>query len=87
MFDDVVDVWEYRLALPSSDFAGQVVSKSIMTVISFGIHAGSFRSERRDYWLYFVADELMQWGEAGDRSKDADRIYELRFRPALGIPR
>jgi hypothetical protein len=32
------------------------------------------------YWLYFVNDTLVQWGQAGDWSKEADRIYEVRFR-------
>jgi hypothetical protein len=32
------------------------------------------------YWLYFVNDELAQWGRAGDWSQEADRIYEVRFR-------
>jgi hypothetical protein len=32
------------------------------------------------YWLYFVNDTLVQWGKAGDWQKEADRIYEFRFR-------
>ena len=32
------------------------------------------------YWLYFLNDELAQWGRPGDWSKEADRIYELRVR-------
>ena len=32
------------------------------------------------YWLYFYDDKLVQWGEAGDWQKEADRIYEVRFR-------
>lgn len=31
------------------------------------------------YWLYFADDKLVQWGEAGDWKKEADRIYEFRF--------
>jgi hypothetical protein len=34
------------------------------------------------YWLYFYDDKLVQWGEAGDWRKEADRIYEYRFGPA-----
>jgi hypothetical protein len=33
-----------------------------------------------DYWLYFCDDRLIQWGEAGDWRREADRIYEIRFR-------
>lgn len=32
------------------------------------------------YWLYFYDGKLVQWGEAGDWQKEADRIYEMRFR-------
>jgi len=32
------------------------------------------------YWLYFCDGNLVQWGEAGDWEKEADRIYEMRFR-------
>ncbi len=32
-----------------------------------------------NYWLYFVDDHLVQWGQAGDWRKEADRIYEIRF--------
>jgi hypothetical protein len=40
-----------------------------------------------DYWLYFVDNRLVQWGEAGDWQKEADRIYELRFKPWLTSPK
>ncbi|MDR7468345.1 MAG: hypothetical protein QN176_13795 [Armatimonadota bacterium] len=38
-------------------------------------------SKRRPtfYWLYFYNGKLVQWGEAGDWKREADRIYELRF--------
>jgi len=32
------------------------------------------------YWLYFYDGKLVQWGEAGDWQREADRIYEMRFR-------
>jgi len=32
------------------------------------------------YWLYFNDGKLVQWGEAGDWGREADRIYEMRFR-------
>jgi len=35
------------------------------------------------YWLYFYDDKLVQWGEAGDWRKEADRIYEFRFGTAV----
>jgi hypothetical protein len=35
--------------------------------------------ENQTYWLYFVEDRLVRWGQAGDWAKEADRIYEVRF--------
>ena len=32
------------------------------------------------YWLYFYDGRLVQWGAAGDWQKEADRIYEMRFK-------
>jgi len=32
------------------------------------------------YLLLFCENKLVSWGEAGDWRKEADRIYEMRFR-------
>jgi hypothetical protein len=32
------------------------------------------------YWMYFYDGKLVQWGEAGDWQREADQIYEMRFR-------
>lgn len=32
------------------------------------------------YWLYVYDGKLAQWGQAGDWSRAADAIYEMRFR-------
>jgi len=34
----------------------------------------------QEYWLYFLDDELAQWGRPGDWLKEADRISEFRVR-------
>ena len=78
-FDQVVEVWEYKLAMPSQETVGTVVGKSMYTVLTLGVGAATFRGERKEYWLYFVQDELVRWGEAGDWSKEPDRIYEINF--------
>jgi hypothetical protein len=33
-----------------------------------------------EYWMYFYSGKLVQWGEAGDWKREADRIYEIRYR-------
>ncbi len=84
-FGQVIEVWEYRLALPSSDSAGQIIGKSAITVITFGMGAASFKGERRDYWLYFFENKLAQWGQAGDWRREADRIFEFNFNPSPAL--
>lgn len=78
-YGQIVEVAEYRLTLPSNDGAGTIVGKSALTVLTFGMGAASFKGEQRDYWLYFYDGKLVQWGQAGDWRREADRIYEFRF--------
>ena len=33
-----------------------------------------------EYYLYFLNDRLEKWGRPGDWSKEADQIYEIRYR-------
>ncbi len=40
----------------------------------------------RDYWFYFLRDELVQWGEAGDWSREPDRIHHFDFEPHPTAP-
>ena len=81
-FNQVIEVWEYTLALPSTDSAGQVVGKSAFTCITFGMGAATFRPEKKNYWLYFLDNKLVQWGEAGDWRKEPERIYDFNFNPS-----
>lgn len=32
------------------------------------------------YWLYFLNDQLKQWGRPGDWQREADHIYEIRVK-------
>jgi len=34
---------------------------------------------KKNYYLYFLDDELVQWGRPGDWEKEADKIYEIRI--------
>lgn len=74
-----IEVWEYRLALPSDDSPGEVVAKSVLTVFTLGMGAVTFDNEQRDYWLYFLDEELVKWGQAGDWQTESKNIYEIRF--------
>jgi len=40
----------------------------------------AFHGWKTPYWMYFYNGRLVQWGEAGDWKREADRIYEIRFR-------
>jgi hypothetical protein len=81
-YNQVVEVWEYTLALPSKDSTGEIAGKTAITIISCGMGAVAFRPEKKDYWLYFLDDKLVQWGEAGDWKKEPERIYEFNFNPS-----
>ncbi len=72
-----VEVWEYQLST-----TGQSAQKVGLGALTMGMSLlipdrnqvlGSY------YWLYFVNDRLVQWGQAGDWQREADRIYEIRF--------
>jgi hypothetical protein len=80
-YGQVIEVWEYHLAVPSDDSAGQVISKSVVTLSTAGYGAKEFVGDRKDYWLYFLNDELVQFGEAGIWAQERDRIYEFNFLP------
>jgi len=43
-------------------------------------YSGSEDRLKKDYYLYFLDDELVQWGRPGDWEKEADKIYEIRIR-------
>jgi hypothetical protein len=79
-YGQTVEVVEYKLAMPTDETVGSVVGKSALTVLTLGMGAVMFKGERRDFWLYFHDGKLVQWGQAGDWRKEADRIYEYRFR-------
>lgn len=85
--DQSIGVWEYRLALPSDDPAGQILGKTALTVLTLGIGAAAFKGKRKDYWLYFLDAKLAQWGEAGDWEKEPGRIYEFNFNPSPTLNR
>ena len=75
-FDQPVEALEYRLALPED--AGANVA---FTTATFEVGAFVHR-DIKNYWLYFVEDKLVHWGEAGDWGREASQIYEFQFNPS-----
>jgi len=82
-YEQVVDVWEYTVALPNQDTAGQAAGKAAITVLTFGAGAVLYEGQLQPYWLYFLNDELTRWGAAGDWSTEPQRIYEFKFEPSV----
>jgi len=35
---------------------------------------------KKDYYLYFLDDKLVQWGRPADWQKEADQIMEIRIK-------
>lgn len=80
-YNQVIEVWEYTFALPSKDSTGQTAGKVALTVLTLGIGAATFRHDTKDYWLYFLDNTLVRWGEAGDWEREPERIYDFNFDP------
>jgi hypothetical protein len=40
----------------------------------------AFYGRETPYWFYFYNGKLVQWGQAGDWQREAEKIYEMRFR-------
>jgi len=79
-YNQTIEVWEYRL---SKSQAGKFWGNLCVSIISFGAFAPTAyedsKSDIRNYWLYFYDGKLVQWGQAGDWEKEADRIYKINF--------
>ncbi len=78
-YAQIIEVWEYTLALRTDESKGAMVGKTALTVIKAGASALGVKWVRKDYWLYFYDDTLVRWGEVGDWSQEIDRIYEYKF--------
>jgi len=78
-YAQIIEVWEYTLALPEDESEGSGIEKRVLTVISAGANALGFKVKRKDYWLYFYDDILVRWGEVGDWGEEIDKIYESKF--------
>ena len=77
-FNQVVEVWQYRVALP--DDGGEIARKSALTLVTFGIGAYSFADkDKENYWFYFHNNELVRWGVAWDWEREADKIIDINF--------
>jgi len=61
---------------------GAITNKygQIVEVWEYELANAEFYTYTKTYWLYFVDGRLVQWGEAGDWRREADQIYEVRFR-------
>jgi hypothetical protein len=61
---------------------GSIINKfdQKVEVWEYKLSQPGYVSLKNYYWLYIVDGKLSQWGQAGDWSREADRIYEIRFR-------
>ena len=61
---------------------GSITNKygQVIEVWEYDLTKTGFRSDEISYLLFFCEGKLVQWGEAGDWQKVADRIYEIRFK-------
>ncbi len=78
-YAQIIEVWEYTLALSTDESKGAMVGKTALKVIKAGASALGVKWVRKDYWLYFYDATLVRWGEVGDWGQEIDRIYEYKF--------
>ena len=78
-YAQIIEVWDYTLALRADESQGAMVGKTALTVITAGASALGVKWVRKDYWLYFYDDTLVRWGEVGDWGQEIDIIYEYKF--------
>lgn len=78
-YGQIIEVWEYRVNKGKS--GEQLGLELAVTAVTFGICAPILLSEGEvdAYWLYFCDGNLVKWGQAGDWSREADVIQEIRF--------
>jgi hypothetical protein len=73
-----IEVYEYKLALPYDDTAGEIIGKSALTFFTLGVGAATFKRDTALYWLYFQDGKLASWGQAGDWDAAPRQIYDVR---------
>jgi hypothetical protein len=76
---EVIEVWEYRV--DQGKTSDQLAGEFALTALTLGLCAPVLLSEGEinAYWLYFCDGKLVKWGQAGDWSREADVIQEIRF--------
>ena len=64
-----------------SEVRGEIVNKyeQVITVWQYDLYQED-NNWTTAHWLYFCNGRLVQFGRAGDWQREADRIYEMRFR-------
>jgi len=61
-------------------YEGKHIIKVLQYMEAEFSYTGSEDRLKKDYYLYFLDDKLVQWGHPGDWEKEADKIYEIRIR-------
>ena len=61
-------------------YEGEHVIKVLQYLEAEFSYTGDKDRLKKDYYLYFLDDKLVQWGRPGDWEKEADKIYEIRIR-------
>jgi len=79
-YGETVEVWEYRLDKGKSDAQRGIEGGLIISSMGLMSPLLLLRGDVQNYWLYFVDDELVRWEPAGDWEKEANRIYDIRFK-------
>jgi hypothetical protein len=79
LYGQTIDVFEYCLVEPSESPSGGILNS--IAFLTLGTGSGTLSRRRKDVWLYFIDDDLVKCGEAGNWREEAQRIHRVRFAP------
>ena len=79
---DNKDVVVGKLGNPVNVIGSKKFEKGVIEVWSYEKWHASIGPDYKEeeYWLYFLDGKLEQWGRPGDWQREADKIYDIRFR-------
>lgn len=65
---------------PDNVIGSKRYSNGVIEVWQYSKYDALTNGLKERYWLYFLDNNLQQWGRPGDWQKEADQIYEVRVR-------
>lgn len=65
---------------PDNTIGSTEFPEGTVEVLQYSKYEPWFGQLTEQYWLYFLNGKLRKWGRPGDWQREADQVYEYRFR-------